>query len=275
MVDSLQRELYMPITSLQNSRIKGVVKLRKRSNRDAQDLILVEGYREVQRALDNAYQPVSLFYCPEQYLGKNEETVVIACKEAGASLFECSPHVFSKIAYKDRPEGLLGLFYQRHLLLSSIDLPKNPLILIVESIEKPGNLGAILRSADGAGVDAVVVCDKCTDMYNPNTVRASIGTLFSLPIVEASSDETLRWLQGKKVRCVAASPHAKELYTGMDMKGGTAIVVGTEKFGLSERWMRQADLLVRIPMLGQVDSLNVASATTILLYEAVRQRQSG
>lgn len=265
----------MPITSLQNPRIKDVVKLRKRSNRDAQSLILVEGYREVKRALDNGCQPESLFYCPEQYLGENEETLVVACKDAGASLFECSPHVFSKIAYKDRPEGLLGLFRQKHLSLTSLELPRLPLLVIAESIEKPGNLGTILRSADGAGVDAVVVCDGCTDIYNPNTVRSSIGTLFALPVVEANSEDAMRWLQDKNVRCIAASPHADELYTEIDMTGGTAIVVGTEKFGLSERWMHHADLLVRIPMLGQVDSLNVASATTILLYEAIRQRQSG
>jgi TrmH family RNA methyltransferase len=151
-------------------------------------------------------------------------------------------------------------------------LPPAPLLVVAEAIEKPGNLGTILRSADAAGAHAVIVCDRCTDINNPNVVRASIGTLFSLPVVEAAGDEALDWLAGRSIRTVAASPHAAALYTEADLAGGVAIVLGTEQYGLSERWMRRADLTVRIPMLGQADSLNVASAATLLLYEAVRQR---
>jgi len=264
----------MYITSLQNPRIKDVVKLRKRSRRDEEHVLLVEGYRELKRALDNDFAPTTLLYCPEQYLGENEHALVERCASVGAELLECSGPVFAKIAYKDRPEGLLALVRQKRRTLATLTLPDHPLVIIAESIEKPGNLGSILRSSDGAGVDAVVVCDGCTDIMNPNTVRSSIGTLFSLPVVEASSEETIRWLGENHLQCVAASPHSNTVYSDIDMTQGTAIVVGTEKFGLSERWMNQPDTLVRIPMLGQVDSLNVACATTILLYEAVRQRSS-
>jgi TrmH family RNA methyltransferase len=146
---------------------------------------------------------------------------------------------------------------------------------VAEAIEKPGNLGTILRSADAAGADAVLVCDRCTDVFNPNVVRASIGTLFSLPVVEVSTDEALPWLRARGIRILAATPAADTLYTDVDLAAATAIVVGTEKVGLSSRWMSEADVRVRIPMRGQIDSLNVASATTLLLYEAVRQRGSG
>ena len=146
--------------------------------------------------------------------------------------------------------------------------------MVAESVEKPGNLGTILRSADAAGVDAVIVCDERTDINNPNVVRASTGTLFSLPVVTATSDETMKWLKALNVQTIAASPHATSEYTGIDLTRGIAFVVGSEQYGLSEAWMKNADIQVRIPMLGQADSLNVSAATTILLYEVVRQRRA-
>jgi RNA methyltransferase, TrmH family len=158
--------------------------------------------------------------------------------------------------------------------LADLQLPADPLLVVAEAIEKPGNLGTILRSADAAGVAALVVCDRCTDVNNPNVVRASIGTLFTVPVAEAGSAETLAWLRANGAQILAATPHAEREYTDVDLRGPTAIVVGTEQYGLSDAWMREADLRVRIPMLGQADSLNVAAATTILLYEAVRQRRS-
>ena len=263
------------ITSLQNPRIKQAVRLRDRGPRDEAGLMLIEGYRELKRALDNGVRPTALFFCPEFYLGENEPGLVERCGEAGAELFRCSRPVFAKLAYRDRPEGLLALAPQLKRRLEDLQLPPDPLLIVAEAIEKPGNLGSILRSADAAGVHAVIVCDRCTDLHNPNVVRASIGTLFALPVVEASSDETLAWLRARGIRLLAATPHAEREYTEADLTRGVAIVVGTEQVGLTDRWMSGADEKVRIPMLGQADSLNVANATTILLYEAVRQRRAG
>jgi TrmH family RNA methyltransferase len=267
------QQAMIKIASLQNPRVKDIVKLRDRARRDEQGVLLIEGYREIRRALDNNVRPVALFFSPDWYLGENEPALVDRCRAAGAELFECSREVFQKMAYRDRPEGLLAVAPQARIRLADLSVPANPLIIVAEAIEKPGNLGTILRSADAAGVAAVLVCDRCTDINNPNVVRSSIGTLFALPVVEASTDEALAWLRSRGVRILAATPAAEREYTEADMTRGVAIVVGTEKFGLSSRWMEQADDRVRIPMLGQVDSLNVASATTILLYEAVRQRR--
>ena len=161
-----------------------------------------------------------------------------------------------------------------HLTLKDLKLKPQPFLVIAESIEKPGNLGTILRSADAAGVDAVIVCDPTTDIHNPNVVRSSVGTLFTVPIVEADSGETLRFLKERGIAIVAATPSAKAEYTRVSLNGPVAIAVGTEQYGLSESWMKQADIQVRIPMFGVADSLNVASATTLVLYEVVRQRNT-
>lgn len=260
------------VSSLQNAGVKEVVKLRQRSHRDENALLIVEGYREVKRALDNRVPALKLFYCPALYQGKNEPALVARCAELGVPLFECTEPVFLKIAYRDRPEGLLALCPQVHRTLADLRLPENPLVVVAERIEKPGNLGTMLRTADAAGAHALVVCDRCTDVNNPNVVRASIGTLFTVPVAEASTAETLAWLKAYGIRTVAASPHAAQNYTAVDLTRPIAIVVGAEQFGLSDAWMTQADELVRIPMRGQADSLNVAAAATILLYEAVRQR---
>lgn len=260
------------LASLQNPRVKDAVKLRDRPARDKQGVLLIEGYRELKRALDNGVKPLSLFYSPEWYLGENEPALVERCAQADATLYECTREVFQKLAYRERPEGLLAVAPRVGVKLEELSLPPQPLLIVAEAIEKPGNLGSILRSADATGVDAVIVCDRCTDINNPNVVRASTGTLFSVPVVEATSAETLDWLHARGVRIVAATPHTDVNYTDADLKSGCAIVVGTEQYGLSDRWMKSADIKVRIPMLGQADSLNVANATTILLYEAVRQR---
>jgi len=260
------------ITSLTNPRVKMVVKLRQRSHRDELGLMLVEGYREIRRALENEYRPVTLFHCEALYQGSNEPELIAACADAGAEVISCTQPVLQKMAYRDRPEGLIAVGPQVTRPLDSLEMPDDALIVVAEAIEKPGNLGTILRSADATGVHAVIVCDRKTDIANPNVVRASIGTLFSLPVVEADSDRTIEFLRELGFSIVAASPHAEGLYSDATLTGRTAIVVGTEQYGLTETWMNAADTKVRIPMLGQCDSLNVASATTILLYEAVRQR---
>lgn len=260
------------ITSPANPRVKNVVRLRQRSHRDDDALMLIEGYREISRALDNGHPLTELYYCQARFQGVNNEALLDRARAAGTALVSCAFTAFDKMAYRDRPDGLLALAPPVRHTLDEIPITNCPFIVVAEAIEKPGNLGTILRSADAAGVDAVIVCDRCTDINNPNVVRASVGTLFSLPVVEASSEEALGWLRAHGIQTVAATPHTEMMYSEADLSRPTAIVVGAEQYGLSTRWMENADVKVRIPMLGQADSLNVASAITILLYETVRQR---
>ncbi|MDP6630630.1 MAG: RNA methyltransferase [Kiritimatiellia bacterium] len=262
----------LQITSLQNPRVKHVVKLRQRSHRDDERLMLVEGYREIRRALDNRHPLNALFFCRSLFQGPNEDALMEQAASQGGELFECSEPVFRKMAYRDRPEGLLAVAPHVTQSLAELDVTPTPLVVVAEAIEKPGNLGTILRSADAAGADAVLVCDRCTDIHNPNVVRASIGIIFALPVIEVSSAEAMAWMNAREIQIVATTPHTDTLYTDTDLTKGTAIVMGTEQVGLSDTWLKAATVQVRIPMLGQADSLNVASATTLLLYEAARQR---
>lgn len=262
-----------PITSLQNTRVKQAVRLRDRGPRDKSDLFLIEGYRELLRAVDASRNIETLFICPELFLGENEEALIKRIVAKGGLLYNCTKEVFNKISYRDRPDGLLAIAPQHHLKLGEIKLSEAPLLIVAEAIEKPGNLGTILRSSDAVGCDGVIVCDRCTDIHNPNVVRASVGTLFTLPVIEASSADTLKWLKSNGICILAATPSAEKDYTEVDMTVPLAIAVGTEQLGLTDLWMNQADLQVRIPMYGVADSLNVATATTLLLYEARRQRK--
>jgi len=260
------------ISSLKNHRVKEVIKLRQRSHRDDARLMIIEGYREIRRAVSNKHYPRDLFYCDALFQGTNEGDLIQACLDCGAEPFQCSAAVFARISYRDRPDGLLAIAHQVRNPIEALSVPDSALITVAESIEKPGNLGTILRSADAAGAHAVIVCDRCTDINNPNVVRASIGTIFALPVVETTGGVAMEWLRQRGIQIVAASPHATHVYSDVDLTPATAIVVGAEQYGLSDRWLAQADLAVKIPMLGQSDSLNVASAATILLHEAVRQR---
>ncbi len=257
------------ITSLQNPRIKEAVRLRDRRERDETGSFLIEGYRELKRAVDAGRKVHCLFYCPELFLGENEQALI---EKSGAPALCCTPDVFAKISYRDRPDGLLAIAPQVHLSLKDLRLSPAPFLVIAESIEKPGNLGTILRSCDAAHVDAVIVCDPTTDIHNPNVVRSSVGTLFTQPVVEAPLEETLAFLRQHKIHIVAATPHAKQTHIEADLTVPIAIAVGTEQYGLSPALMNLSDCQVRIPMLGIADSLNVASATTLLLYEVLRQR---
>lgn len=260
------------ITSLQNPRVKQLVKLRDRRDRDEAGLFLVEGYREVRRALEKKIRLNELYFSPDWFLGENEPALIEQARQAGAQLFELSKDAFAKCAYRDRPDGLLAVAPQWKHTLADLKLAPSPFLLVVESIEKPGNLGTILRSADAAGCDAVIVCDAVTDVFNPNVVRASTGVLFSVPVVVAETTAVHAWLREKGIRTAATTPHTTNIYTSTDLRGSLAIVMGSEQYGLSEFWMKGADVLVRIPMAGQADSLNVAMATIITLFEAVRQR---
>lgn len=264
------------LSSTQNPRIKQTIDLRERSQRDTAGLFIIEGYRELMRAFEGGQVIEELFFCPSLFLGVNENALIARMQQKGARLFECNEKVFHKLSYRDRPDGLLGVAKQKHLLFDDLSkiiaAKKNPFLIVAEAIEKPGNLGTILRSSDAVGVDGVLICDRCTDIFNPNVVRASVGTLFTVPVVESGGKDALAWLKKNKIQILAATPHAKVEYTAVDMRGPLAIAVGTEQLGLSKQWMEEADLQVRIPMLGIADSLNVAMATTLLLYEALRQR---
>lgn len=260
------------ITSLQNPRLKQLVKLRERRDRDEAGLFMIEGYREIRRALEKGLRPKEVYFSPEWFLGENEPALIERAEQAGAQLFELSKEAFAKVAYRERPDGLLAVAPQWKHSLAALKLGAPPFLLVVESIEKPGNLGTILRSADAAGCDAVLVCDAVTDIFNPNVVRASTGVLFSVPIVVADSLAVHTWLKEKGIRIVATTPDTPNLYTMADLRGPLAIVMGSEQYGLSEFWLKESQQLVRIPMAGQADSLNVAMATIITLFEAVRQR---
>lgn len=261
------------ITSLQNDSIKELVFLQDRSKRDKKGLFLIEGYREILRAKEANFPIDRLFYCPVLFLGINEKQLLQELRARDVKLIEVTKEVFAKISYRDRPDGLLAVGIQLHKTLNHLNLDQNPFYLIAEAIEKPGNLGTMLRSSDAAGVSGVVVCDRCTDIYNPNVVRSSVGTLFTQTIIESTSEEAIAFLKKNKIAILAATPHAKQCYTEVDLSGPLAIVVGTEQLGLSDTWMQAADLQVAIPMAGRADSLNVAAAATILLFEVVRQRR--
>lgn len=263
----------MELTSPSNPKLKRVVKLRTCAAREESGEMIVEGYRECRRALDRGYKPHAIFHCPDFYLkNENEPQLVADAVKAGAEVYTCTKTCFTKIAYKERPDGLLMVGPHISIKLDALKLPPHALIIVTEAIEKPGNLGTILRSADAAGAAAVIVCDRTTDIHNPNVVRASTGTMFSVPIVEASSEEALAYLKAHNFSILAATPHAEKLHSDVDLTGNVAIALGAEQYGLTAKWMDGADLRVRIPMLGMADSLNVSAAATILVYEAVRQR---
>jgi TrmH family RNA methyltransferase len=253
------------ITSLQNPRIKHIVKLREdKRQRQRDQLMLVEGFDELTLALGSGLQPEALLTAPE--------LASRSIDMANAETITVTRAVFEKISYRDNPDGWLGIFPIPTRRLEDIQLSSSPLVIVAESVEKPGNLGAILRTADAAHVDALLVCDPRVDLWNPNVIRASRGAVFTVPTVEVESADALTWLRSNKMRVLAATPSATQIYTDVNMKEPLAIAVGTEDMGLTDFWMQNADLQVRIPMLGMVNSLNVSIATALITYEAVRQR---
>lgn len=266
-------EKHLTIESPQNPRVKFAVKLRKSKNRQQAGQTLVEGYREIVRATESGWKFDELYYCPELYLDAGADALIDQLSQLKIPVFQCSESVFKKMSYRDTPDGLMALSPLVGKKLSELILPDNPLILIAENLEKPGNLGTILRTADATGVDAIIVCNHNTDINNPNVIRASIGTLFFIPIAEATTSETLIWLKEHQIQSIAAVPDATMEYTDAALQGASAIIVGSEDEGLSNDWMTESSLQVSIPMLGKNDSLNVSTAAAILLYEAIRQRR--
>lgn len=276
---AVQFDASLHITSVQNPRVKQIMRLRDRRDRDETGLFLIEGYRELFRAMQSKRKIESLFICPELFLGVNEMALIHAISASKTPVLLCTEAVFRKISYRDRPDGLLAIAPQQKKNLNDLEKllqgKEIPLLMVAEAIEKPGNLGTILRSSDAVGLDGLIVCDQCTDIHNPNVVRASVGTLFSVPVIEAEGHETLKWLKKQEIAILAATPAAVAEFTEVDMRRPLAIILGTEQLGLSSLWMDNADIQVRIPMRGAADSLNVAMAATLLAYEALRQRRSG
>lgn len=245
--------------------------LRRRRVRDDEQVTLVEGFEELDLALSAGVRPLTLFYCPE--LNRPESAGLDArAAERGAEVIKVSRDVFGKIAYRESPDGWLAVVPAIPASLDDLRIGAEPLVIVCQGVEKPGNLGAILRTADAAGVSAVLATDPVTDWGNPNVIRASKGTVFSVPVAASGTDQVLRWLREGQIGIVAATPSADTLLHQADLTGPLAIAVGSEKRGLTDQWLDQAAIKIRIPMFGRADSLNVATSAAIVCYEAVRQR---
>ena len=251
------------ITSGQNPKIKRLLALQQKSSaRRESGLFVVEGQRELQHCIDAGFEIDSVFYCPE--LGGDAPSQV--------KCFEVTREVYGKIAMREGTEGVIAEVKAPQRRLEDLSLPERPLVMVLERVEKPGNLGAVLRSADAARADAVIVCDPLTDLWNPNLIRASIGAIFTVPCVSCSSQEAIAWLKAHGIRILTAQLQDSSLYYDTDMRCGIALVMGTEATGLTDQWRQAADAHIRIPMLGALDSLNVSVSAAILLFEAIRQR---
>ena len=259
------------IDSATNPKIKNILKLQKPHERKKQGVILVEGYKEILAALKAGLPLVEIFYCAS-YGGENPS--FFGVDKNKKLIANVATAVFEKITYREKPDGYLAIFLARILALPDIKLGAKPLVLVLEGTEKPGNFGAILRTADAAGADAVIINDQQLDVYHPNAVRASIGAIFNQQIAVASREETIAYLAANSITSYATSKKAKKAYIDFDFTGGTAFVLGAEHSGLSEEWKESADEFVTIPMTGIVDSLNLSASAAILLFEAVRQRKS-
>ena len=275
------------ITSAQNPKIKNLLLLQEKSKaRREQGLFVVEGRRELEHCLEAGFQVRTLFICPElagndALPGAFTRTGPRSGAEGRASspatdplVIEIPENLYRKVAYRESTEGIIAEVECKERRLEDLALTEHPLVVVLESVEKPGNLGAVLRSADAARADAVIVCDPLTDLYNPNLIRASLGGIFTVPTVAATSEETIAWLKARGIRILTAQLQDSSWYYDIDMTVGTALVMGTESTGLTDIWRRAADAHIRIPMLGRLDSLNVSVSAAILLFEAVRQRNA-
>lgn len=260
------------LASPSNPRIKSVARLRDRRERDASGLTLVDGAREVRRALEAGVEVVEAFVCEPLLAGEDARVALDLLADRRVPVTGTTEAAFAKIAFGDRAEGLLAVVRAPTLRLDDLNLPPEPLVVVVEGVEKPGNLGAILRSADGVGADAVIAASPRTDLANPNVIRASAGTYFAVPLAAAPTVEVIAWLRERNVRVVAARVEAERAYDEADLTGPLAIVLGSEAEGLTEAWQAADIEAVRLPMHGIADSLNVSVAAAVLLYEARRQR---
>ena len=257
------------ITSTQNPKIKNIIKLQQKSSeRRKQNLIVIEGLRELGLAINSGVILKSVFYCPDII----SQDIIEDQLNFKGNIFEISSEIYEKLAYRGSTEGIIALAEPKYLKLDDLKLRENPLIIVLESVEKPGNLGAILRTADAANVDAVIISDALTDLYNPNVIRSSIGCVFTNQVVACSTEEAIEWLKEKGIKTHAAALTATDHYHETDFTGPCAIVMGTEADGLTDKWLKNTDKQIIIPMSGEIDSLNVSASTAILVFEAMRQR---
>ena len=257
------------ITSAQNPRVKRLLALQEKSRlRRDEGLFVLEGRREIERCIAASYEIETLFVCPEIAGDIQPVSAIVP-----GNTIEVPAWLYDKIAYRGGTEGLVAEVRAREHRLEDLHLPDDALIVVLESVEKPGNLGAVLRSADAAGAGAVIICDPLTDIYNPNLLRASTGAIFSVPVACCTSNEAISFLKRQGVKILTAQLQDSDLYYDTDMTGATAIVIGTEAAGLTEVWREAADAHIRIPMLGVCDSLNASVSAAILLFEALRQRR--
>lgn len=257
------------ITSPQNTKIKNIIALEKARERRRQNTFIIEGLKELSLAVEGGYKINSVFFCPEIV---SAETVMGIIPNENL-LIPVQHSVFEKIAYRDSTGGIIALAEQKNHTLKDVQLSDNPLVLILEAVEKPGNLGAILRTADAAKVDAVIICDPQTDFYNSNVIRSSVGCIFTTQIASASSADTIEWLKKSHIQILATYLNASKPYYEVDFNPPSAIVMGTESTGLSEEWVKNSNLNIIIPMQGKIDSMNVSTAAAVIVFEATRQRK--
>ena len=263
----------LPITSLKNPRVQEAVRLRDRRHREQQGRTLIDGARDLRRALAAGVRLHEAFFCPVLCQGEDARYLLAALPECGCPAWEVSTAVFEKLAFGQRTEGVLGVAETPRRRLAELSVSADAMIAVLEGVEKPGNLGAVLRSADATGVAAVIVADGRTDLFNPNAIRASLGTIFSMPVCECTSGEALAWLDARGFSIFAARVDGAVPYTDVDCHGPTAIVLGNEAQGLSDVWVGPKVQAVRLPMLGVADSLNLSVTAAVLFYEALRQRR--
>lgn len=258
------------ITSRTNKKVAELVRLRLPRQRARTGNFLIEGYRELDRAVA-AVELSAVYYCPTLWTGRNEAALLARARECGARLVRLAEDPFHRVSHRDRPDGLLGVGRIFPTPLTGLPPAAEPFLLVVEGIEKPGNLGAMLRTAAAAGVTGVIVCDPVTDPFGPGVVRASLGHLFTVPLAIADAESALAWLRRRRIGVVAGTPAGESASWDADLSGPTALVIGSEQRGLTRRWL-DAARQVRIPMAGGPDSLNAAVAAGVLLFEAARQR---
>lgn len=260
-----------PITSAQNQRIKNLAHLQKARERKSQNVFIIEGEKEYCRAIAYNYRFTSIFVCFDVIPETRFKTISSGIS-SNVEVFPVSKDVFEKIAYREGSGGIIALARPKNHGLADLKLPEKPLLLVLEAVEKPGNLGALLRTADAAGIDAVVVCDPQTDIYNPNVVRSSIGCLFSVPLAVCDSPEAILWMKQQRISIYCTYLKAAVPYTEVDFTRASAIVMGTEADGITEQWVEAADQNIVIPMQGAADSMNVSTAAAVVVFEACRQR---
>ena len=263
------------ITSLQNPRVKNAVKLRDRRGREKQKRILIDGTRELRRALESGVEMVELFCCRELCENSSLDPLLQMAAESDGAVLDVSLEVFAKLSYGERAEGILGVAHTPRHALDDLSLPERPLLVVLENIEKPGNVGAVVRSADGAGASAVILADPRTDIYNPNAIRASLGAIFTLPVCAVTNVQAFAWLRQRDISVYSTKVNGAENYTTANFTSAAAVVLGNESSGLSAAWDADDVSSIRLPMLGLVDSLNVSATAAVLLYEALRQRTEG